>query len=195
MWKDNWYSVEHLGDICLAHQVAEIEEKIFSYTVNMAKLSSGAWKIWSLTSHRLRRDLLTDSFRSSWSGWKSPKSSLLISVLRRTDSKTPDGMISFFVWLHSPDTTTLCDVLQRRWWAVDEWKNRLMSRKSNSLPRWDVCVKLLWAPFGSCLQNFASFWLLFLDFNASHQPVFQKPLPLLLINACKSFREWWAFIQ
>lgn len=153
----------------------------------MTKLSSGAWKIWSLTSHRLRRDLLMVSFRSSWSGWKSPRSSSLTSVQPRADGEMSDPSLL----QHHPEPTVLCDVLQRRWWAVDEWKNHLMSRKSNSLPRWDVYVKPFCAPFGSCLHRFP----LFLDFNASHQPVFQKPLPLLLIDTCKSFRERWAFLQ
>lgn len=36
----------------------------------------------------------------------------------------------------------LQSVLQRLWLAADEWKSLLMSRKSNSLPRWDYCVNV-----------------------------------------------------
>lgn len=36
----------------------------------------------------------------------------------------------------------LQSVLQRLWSAADEWKSLPMSRKSNSLPRWDYCVNV-----------------------------------------------------
>lgn len=36
----------------------------------------------------------------------------------------------------------LQSVLQRLWLAADEWKSLPMSRKSNSLPRWDYCVNV-----------------------------------------------------
>lgn len=36
----------------------------------------------------------------------------------------------------------LQSVLQRLWLAADEWKSLPMSRKSNSLPRWDCCVNV-----------------------------------------------------
>ncbi len=114
--------------------------------------SPEVWRTWNRRFPPLRSVSLMGSCRSCWSGWRLPRSLLLILVYihRSIDTFLRSKELWMLVCTWSCIFECyMCLLLQRLLWAAEELRNLLTNRRLNSLPRWDT---LRWLEY-ECMLN------------------------------------------
>lgn len=206
MTKIAWHSAHWLDeDICICQKKNLFSKHFISKTSFMQcfVFFLGAWKTWSQTSHPLRRGLPMVSCRSCWNGWKLPRSSSPILVLWSKDEEADTVTCGRSV-LASGNTTL-------SYFAICFTEAVVSSGRVEKSPHeQEIKFFAKVRPSFETNVDLCSFedlsWLLYCktstslkslspDLDASHQPVFQKPLPLLSVNTCKGSGQWWPFFQ